>query len=184
LPSSFSHAIGGLALGSPLLRSRVPRRYWWLAAACATVPDLDYLWSYRGTLGPEHWLAHRGLTHSLIFALVLGALIARVGFDRAAASPSRWTLWGALTLATASHGFLDSLSSYGAGVAFFLPITSRRFFFPWRPIDAGPGLHDHGMLGGLSETIGRELLWIWLPALVLLTLTARWRGARARRPDN
>jgi len=176
VPSSFSHAIGGLALGTPLLRGPVPRRYWWLAALCATIPDLDYLWS-RG-FPHDHWLAHRGLTHSLLFAVVFAGLIAWAGFRPGTLSPSYWTRWGALALATASHGLLDSLSTYGAGPAFFLPLTTRRYFFPWRPISAGPGPHHHGIWGGLLETIGNEILWIWLPALLLLYLTSRRRAAQ------
>lgn len=177
MPSSFSHAVAGIAIGSPLFSVKVPRRYWIFAALCATIPDLDYLWSYGG-LPPEHWLAHRGLTHSLIFAAFLAGLVALAVLSREGASPSRRSLWAGLALATATHGLLDSLSTYGAGVAFFLPLTARRYFSPWRPISAGPGPHDHGVLAGLLETIGNELLWIWVPALLLLAVTSRRRWAR------
>src|SRR4026207_192402 len=147
MPSSFSHALAGIAIGSPLFSVKVPRRYWIFAALCATIPDLDYLWSYRG-LPPEHWLAHRGLTHSLIFAAFLAGLVALAVLSREGASPSRRSLWAGLALATATHGLLDSLSTYGAGVAFFLPLTARRYFSPWPPISAGPGPADAGGLAG------------------------------------
>lgn len=46
-----------------------------------------------------------------------------------------------ISLATASHGFFDGFSTYGAGVAFFLPFTTRRFVFPWRPLSPGSAAH-------------------------------------------
>jgi len=104
----------------------------------------------------------------------------RAAFGRSAFGGSRLAIWGGLTLATASHGLLDAMSTYGPGVPFLLPFSTRRFFLPWRPISAGLGPHDHGLLGGLLETIGSELVWIWIPAVLLLWVTARLRKRRAR----
>jgi inner membrane protein len=103
---------------------------------CAAIPDVDWLWSFHG-LPYDHWLAHRGLTHSLLFAAGLATRVSWVILRPVAHPNSLWHLWAGLALATASHGFFDAMSTYGAGVGFFVPVSSRRFFFPCRPISGG-----------------------------------------------
>ncbi len=38
----------------------------------------------------------------------------------------------------ASHGLLDAMTDGGKGVALLWPLTTKRFFFAWRPIPVAP----------------------------------------------
>jgi len=173
VPSSFSHIVAGIALGTPVLPQPISRRYWACAGFCAAIVDIDWLWSFRGR-PYEHWLEHRGLTHSLLFAAALAAVVAWLILHPVAPQGTLGRLWGGLTLATASHGFFDAMSTYGAGVAFLLPFSTRRFFFPWRPI-SGNTSFGVGLAQKLLVVFGREVLWVWLPSLLVAFVVWRLR---------
>ena len=87
-----------------------------------------------------------------------------------------WRLVLFFFLATASHGLLDALTDGGLGVAFFSPFDTRRYFLPWRPVEVSPiGLGFFGPQG--LRVIRSEMVWIWLPSLVLVV--GAWALRRA-----
>ena len=95
-----------------------------------------------------------------------------------------------LHLAAASHGVLDALTNGGRGVAFFAPFSARRWHFDIRPIEVSPiGVREFFFTGRGLEVIANELLWLWVPSLVLLAIVfglRRLSGPRtpaARVPD-
>jgi inner membrane protein len=71
------------------------------------------------------------------------------------------------------------MSTYGAGIAFFLPVTAHRYFLPWRPISGATGGYQTSLTLKVALIFGRELLWIWVPSILLIILL-RWRRGRAR----
>jgi inner membrane protein len=88
-------------------------------------------------------------------------------------------LWLALALATASHGVLDALSTIGHGVAFWAPFTWTHYEFAWQPLgEIGPGPRGPERIFAM---VGNELLWVGLPALIVMAIArlAR-RGSRER----
>jgi inner membrane protein len=173
MPSVFSHAVAGAALGTAFRRPSPPARFWLAGAACAAAPDLDVLG--RGLGIPwGHMLGHRGITHSFAFAAVLAAIVAWTGV----AGPGRRAiLWLFLFVATASHGVLDAMTDGGSGVALLAPFDSTRYFLPWRPIPVSPmGFRFFSAYG--LEVFEHELVLIWLPAAMLVGLG--W-AARAQR---
>src|SRR5687768_6621299 len=86
MPSIFAHAVAGAALGSAFAPPHARRRLWIAAAICAALPDIDALGRPFGNLEYESFFGgHRGFTHSVAFAVLLGALVAW-GFFR----ESRW----------------------------------------------------------------------------------------------
>jgi inner membrane protein len=175
VPSVFSHAAAALGLATVARRPGPPPRLWIAVAACAMAPDLDAI----GVPFGVPWgsmLGHRGFTHSLPFAVVLGVVVAATAFRG-----PRWRRQGGqialiLVIATASHGFLDAMTSGGSGVAFFAPFDATRYFLPWRPIPVSPfALRFFSARG--ARVFEAELLLIWLPsaALALGATAARWR---------
>jgi membrane-bound metal-dependent hydrolase YbcI (DUF457 family) len=60
-----------------------------------------------------------------------------------------------LVVATASHGLLDTLTTYGEGVALLAPFSKERFTALWHPLDAL-----------------NEIEWVWLPALVVFGVSS------------
>jgi inner membrane protein len=176
MASAFTHAFFAAAMGRAYATRRVPARFWALAAACAVLPDADVL-GYDYGVAYESMLGHRGITHSLAFALLLGCAVAALFFREA---PNRVALAIFFTLTTASHGALDALTNGGLGVAFFAPFSAERYFFPFRPVEVSP-IHIGEFFSGWGlQVIRSELLWVWLPATLLLAPVLMLRRLRAR----
>lgn len=148
-----------------------------IAAICAAgLPDADAL--MMDIIPYHHPLGHRGLTHSLFFAALIGVAIAWV-FVRSEwqGQQSFWVLAAFFTAVTASHGFFDAMTNGGLGVAFFAPFDNTRYFFPWRPIPVSP-LSVGGLLSSRGQRVmGWELALFW-PFAVAAALWNRhtiWR---------
>ena len=168
MASIFAHAAAAAALGSV---ARPTRAVVWTCAALSVVPDLDVL-AFALGIPYAHPLGHRGLTHALAFAAVLGPAVAFTAFRRDSA---RRRLAVLFALATASHGLLDAMTTGGLGVGFGIPFTAERFFFPFRPIAVSPiGIEPFLGARGLA-VLASELVWVGLPAAALAL------GAWARR---
>ncbi|HMH49841.1 MAG TPA: metal-dependent hydrolase [Candidatus Acidoferrum sp.] len=179
MASAFSHAIAAAAIGSAFYRRRLPARFWVLGAACSIVPDADVIGVVLG-VPFRSVLGHRGLTHSLVFAAVLAAVVVLVFFARMHAEVSPARLWLYFFLATASHGVLDALTNGGPGIAFFAPFDNDRYFLPWRPVVVSPiGIRPFFSEWGL-RVIESELAWIWLPSLICAGLVVVVRRRRDR----
>jgi inner membrane protein len=178
LATIFSHSIAALAVGKVLPLERKGVMFWILTAICAALPDLDVIGfgfgiRYRDLLG------HRGLTHSLVFALILGCLVALIAFrDVKIFSSGWWKLSTYFFVVIASHGVLDAMTNGGLGVAFFAPFSNERYFFPWRPIEVSPiGLEPFLTSRGWQVMVS-EIIWIWIPSALLVTLTEVYRRVR------
>ncbi|MBM4384314.1 MAG: metal-dependent hydrolase [Deltaproteobacteria bacterium] len=179
MPTVVGHALFASALGAGF---RARPALIACAAFCAVAPDFDVL-AFRFGIPYEAPLGHRGFSHSLLFAALLGlaATLLLRAFLRGAARPGFAPTFALLTLAAASHGFFDALTDGGLGVAFFSPFDHTRYFLPWRPIAVSPlGIarffSDRG-----AAVIASEAAWIGAPSL-LLWLALRWRAARPAQP--
>jgi len=128
----------------------------------------------RGTM-----LAHRGITHSLLFAALLALAVVWLGLREIESFSKRW--WKLLLyffIVTASHGLLDALTNCGSGVAFFAPFDATRYLFLWRPIEISPiGLRVFSQRG--LEVFWQEFLWVWIPLSVLVAAVLLYRRLRA-----
>jgi len=112
-------------------------------SALSLLPDLDVL-AFRFGIPYAHPFGHRGASHSLMFALLVGALIG--GTVRARGGRALCTTGFAIAV-LASHGLLDTLTDGGLGCALLWPFSHTRFFAPVTPIPVAP--------------IGRGLLSWW-----------------------
>src|SRR5574337_70574 len=179
MASTFSHPVAALAIGAVFTKEQLPRRYWLVGAACTLLPDIDVLGKLVGIRYGD-MLGHRGLTHSLTFAITLAVL---VGLRISARHPSisKSCLICYLFFCTASHGLLDALTDEGLGVAFFAPFSSRRYFFPWRPLPVSPIGHIGVFTPHGAALLLREFQWIWLPSLGTALIAQVIRQTMARR---
>lgn len=176
MASVFTHAFFAAALGGAWATRR-PARFWVPAAVCAVLPDADVI-AFAFGIPYGSMFGHRGITHSLAFALLLGSGVAYAFFR---GEPDRRAYAVFFALATASHGLLDALTNGGLGVAFFAPFSGERFFFPFRPVQVSP-IGAGAFFGewGL-RVIESELLWVWLPAsLVVGVILLARLAVRAR----
>jgi inner membrane protein len=161
MPTIISHAAVPLALGVGVGGKRIPRPLLFAAMTAAMLPDADVILFRFGATYDSVW-AHRGFSHSLGFAIVLG-LIAAAFFRRSVPALAAFAF---VAFAAASHGLLDMLTNGGHGVAYLWPATARRYFFDWRPIQVSP-LAASRFMTRAARIAGTELLWIWVPAIVV-----------------
>lgn len=166
MPTILSH----LAVPISVAVALGPRRVSWgmLAAGmvAAVLPDADSVAFKLGIPYGGMW-GHRGFTHTLGFALVVGLL----GWWAA----SRWRIprgygYAWIALCVFSHPVLDTLTNGGLAIALYWPLTDTRFFSPWRPVVVSPvDFRQFVDTGGLSLRGSRvllsELMFIWLPLL-------------------
>jgi inner membrane protein len=128
MPLPVAHSLIGASVGAAI--ERRSEAFWQillLSALLGVCPDFDYVLNWL-RIGRGGW--HHGFTHSLVFALLVGAL---------AALMSRWrSVQGfvAFSAATASHTLIDYLMTESRGVALWWPFTDRRYKFRGpNPID-------------------------------------------------
>lgn len=187
MATAFTHAFVAVAFGKAAYPRGAGWKFWTMAILCSAGPDLDVGLHHYGVEFGSAW-GHRGMTHSVFFALVLAVVLVSWFFRREARwFGKRW--WGLVTfftLLTASHGFLDAFTVGGGGIAFFAPFDDTRYFMNWQMIEVAPlGLKymftEYGAAVMLSE-----LLWIWLPTAVITTPIIVWRvcgGGRWQRSE-
>lgn len=115
----------GAAVGEALLGKKIGRRAMFLGALAQSIPDIDFISAlWNDTAG--NLLAHRGFTHSLLFALLATIAFAllsehfhrqhRVGYQK-------WILFFGLQISI--HLFIDFFNSYGMGL--LEPFDHTRF---------------------------------------------------------
>jgi inner membrane protein len=168
-----------LAIGVAFHGPGAPRRVLALGAVYAVLPDVDAIGYWLGVPYQSVW-GHRGITHSLAFALLLAVGTVGLGFGRHEPGVSRLRLGLFLFFVTASHGLLDACTNGGLGVAFFAPFDNSRYFFPVRPIEVSP-IGIRRFFTARGWVIARsELLWIWLPCAALAGSAALVRRMRPR----
>jgi inner membrane protein len=176
MPTVFTHAfVAAAAARAYAGREPRPARFYLLAALCAVLPDADVAAFFFGVPYGDMF-GHRGLTHSLAFALAVGLAVVWLCFRE---SPNRTSLVLFFFAATASHPLLDMLTDGGLGVALLAPFDNRRFFFPFRPVEVSP--IGPGFFGPRGLTVvASELLWVWLPATLVALAAVLLRRGRAR----
>jgi inner membrane protein len=164
-------SLGHLAVGvaaARVYRHDVSERRAPLAAmlfwsALSFLPDADVVGFSVGINYADEW-GHRGASHSLVFAIVVGAAIGALAplFKRPV-----WRTAVTAMLVVASHPLLDTLTNGGLGCALFWPFDDTRYFAPWTPIPVSPiGLRffsSYGMLVALVELVlFAPLFWFGL----------------------
>ena len=160
-----------LALAA-IMGGRVSSRMLLFGVLCAVLPDADVI-GFRFGISYADAFGHRGFSHSLAFALLMGC----VGFGTAPLLLRGSRLMGFFIgfLAVSSHILLDAMTNGGLGVAAFWPFDQTRNFCGWRPIRVSPFslkalLSERGLAVMLSE-----LRWIWAPCLAVIAAALFFR---------
>lgn len=174
MPSILSHPAVPLALGLALGPQVIPRRLLLAGVVAAILPDLDVL-AFRLGLPYAHDLGHRGASHSLAVAALLG-LVALALAPLLHASRRAAGLF--VAAAAASHGLLDMLTNGGMGVAWAWPFSNERDFFPLQVIEASPLSLRRFFSPAGAAVLGSELLWVWLPSACLGLIVLLGRRVR------
>jgi inner membrane protein len=180
MPTVFTHAFVGGALAKLAPEGVSRTRLALVAGAIAVLPDLDVIAFLLGISYGDP-LGHRGASHSLMVAGLLALISARICFPRVGWwTWSGWQLVGILALAAGSHGVLDAFTDGGLGVGFFVPFSSVRYFFPWRPLAVSPIGFESFFTKTSIPVVIDEFVWVWLPILVSLVVVKFGRPQRRR----
>jgi len=134
------HSLVGLTICAPLQKTSLGQAmpiYWWLAllVLASNLPDLDVLMLHWFPY--SHPLSHRGLSHSLFFALFAALCFTIFCYLAVIVHGNIRTLilvWLIFAAVMSSHGLLDALTDGGLGIGIFSPFNLRRYFFPIRPL--------------------------------------------------
>jgi inner membrane protein len=178
MASAFSHAFIAIALGKAYSPQPMPWRFWGLSVLCSVLPDADVLGLALG-IHYGAMLGHRGLSHSLGFAAVVGFSVAWFACRDFAQHPkTRWALGLYFAAVTASHGLLDAITNGGLGIAFFAPFDTTRYFLPWRPVRVSPISVTAFFSSRGLRILQSEIVHIWLPAGLLCGLIYLLRRPR------
>ncbi|HET7708587.1 MAG TPA: metal-dependent hydrolase [Sphingomicrobium sp.] len=161
MPTILTHAALPLVAAWGL---RLPRRLALAGALLAVAPDVDVI---GRAFDVPHFdlLGHRGVSHSLLAALIL-ALLAwpLIGRGR----PFRSVLF--LFAAAASHGLADMATHGSKGIMLWWPLSQARYEWRLQPIEASGILARSVTDGSLPGLLLAEFLWLVLPALLLVAL--------------
>jgi inner membrane protein len=134
------------------------------------LPDLDVITFRFGITYGNFW-GHRGIFHSLFFAVLLGILISTVLFREKGEFSKSWLFYSCyFSAVTATHGILDAFTNGGLGIALLSPFNNERYFFWATPILVSP----LSLKAFLSErgirVLKNEFVWVWLPAIVIAAI--------------
>jgi inner membrane protein len=173
----LTHAALGATIGHAGFHRQLGARAVACGAVMAMVPDLDLL--YGAVQGPfDRLVSHRGLTHSLMFAPVVGTIAGwaywrwneqrQQGLGQVTAGP---LLWIALFIfALLSHPLLDWCTTYGTQL--LMPFSRDRFALNAIAIvdPAYSLMLVAGLVGGRLARDGLRAGWYSGAALILTTL--------------
>ncbi len=171
MPTVMTHSLFAIAMAQLFKHNELPRRFWLLAIACSLLPDLDVIGFRFGIAYADPW-GHRGLSHSLSFALMTSLVVVLFFFWQERFRSLRIRLILFYFLVTASHGLFDALTNGGLGIAFFAPFDNGRYFLPFQPIEVSPiGLRNFLTSRGLDVLLS-ELYWLMLPSIIFMLLVS------------
>jgi inner membrane protein len=172
MPTIIAHAAVPIANVAAIGRGRVGARLTVAGVVAAMLPDADVL-AFGFGIPYASDIGHRGVTHSLLFAVFAGLAAGAVSKQL---NSSRSTAFIFVAIACASHGLLDMFTNGGLGIAYFWSLISERFFFKIRPVEVSPiGIRRFFSAEGVT-VIASETVWIWIPATIL-AMTGTLSGA-------
>lgn len=180
MPTIISHTAVPLLIGAALGRKTISRRLLIAGTVVAMLPDLDVL-AFKIGIAYADPFGHRGAMHSLAFACLVALFAALLHRQLRSSRSGAFAFTG---LAAASHPLLDACTNGGLGVELLWPVSTHRFFLPWRPIEVSP-IGAHFFSAHAWDVLGSELRWVWLPSAVvgLLILVARHGMERGTTPE-
>jgi len=177
MPTIFTHAVVPLAVGIACGARRLPPKLIAAGMLAAMLPDADVV-AFKLGIAYADDFGHRGASHSLFFAAIVGAIGAMTHryFGVRAWLAAAW-----LFACAASHPLLDALTNGGLGVALWWPWSDARLFAPWRPIAVSPIGNGFFSARGVA-VMASELRWVWLPCAALAAVGLALRRAVSSRP--
>ncbi|AHG20104.1 membrane protein [Chania multitudinisentens RB-25] len=178
MPTIITHAAVPLCLGLGLGQKIIPPRLLFAGMVLSMLPDADVL-AFKFGVAYGDAFGHRGFTHSLFFAVLMPTL-ALLLCHWFKTRPLK--TWFFLFISLLSHSLLDSITTGGKGVGWLWPWSDERFFAPWQVIRVAPFNLAKYLTPSGHAVIVSELLWVWLPGIIVLALLIILRKGLEHRP--
>ncbi|MET0462496.1 MAG: metal-dependent hydrolase, partial [Chitinophagaceae bacterium] len=124
---SLTHIVLGACIGEAVAGKQLGKKAMLIGAIAQSIPDIDFVAAFFLS-DTKDIVAHRGITHSILFVVAVSFLLARLSariFSNRMMSPNRWLLLFGINMFV--HIFIDSFNAYGTG--WFEPFSSARFSF-------------------------------------------------------
>jgi inner membrane protein len=139
----FSHSIAALAFGKVFPWEGKRTTFWILTAVCAALPDIDVI-GFRFGVHYSDMLGHRGLTHSLAFAFIVGCLVALIVFhDVKIFSTDWWKIAIYFFIVTASTACLMRLQTADLASPSLRLLAMNGISFPGVRLKFHPSVWGH-----------------------------------------
>ena len=124
---SLTHIAVGAVIGELYAGKRLGKKALLFGAAFQSIPDIDFLAAFF--LEPTtNLLVHRGFTHSILFGLIIAALLSYFLSRWDKTSELNWKQWSLfIGIEILIHLFLDACNAYGVG--WFEPFSHYRISF-------------------------------------------------------
>jgi inner membrane protein len=168
MPSIFGHTFAAMAIGGSYPKKIFSWKFFILGIICATLPDIDVI-TFKLGIPYGNVLGHRGLTHSLLFAFLLGVSVTFLFYRKSILSLKGLLYISFFSICAISHDLLDAMTNGGLGVGFFIPWDETRYFLPWRVIQVSPiGIRNFSEKA--VHILTNEMLWIGIPCIVYVLL--------------
>lgn len=181
MASAFGHAAAALALSQAGIVKKPDWRLVLAGVALSVFPDSDSLGFVIGIAYKSFW-GHRGFSHSILFSVLIAFAVQQLLFNnRNRSNGERLRIFVFFFTSSISHAILDAMTTGGLGVAFFSPFDDTRYFFPFRPIKVSPINIPAFFQGKGFAVIKSELVWIGIPAAVIILLSWGMRKLEIRR---
>ncbi|HMF70690.1 MAG TPA: metal-dependent hydrolase [Flavitalea sp.] len=124
---SLTHIALGSCIGEVMLGKKLGRKAIFWGIIGASLPDIDALEGFFLTI-PQDLIAHRGITHSFLFALLVSWALAFLCIKLYKKRDVEfWKFYLFFLLQILLHDLLDSCNAYGTGL--LEPFSSERFSF-------------------------------------------------------
>jgi inner membrane protein len=124
---TLTHIVLGACIGEAMLGKKLGKKAMLLGAIAQSIPDIDFIAGFFVST-THNLLAHRGFTHSIMFAAIFAPLIS---YSLQKWKPSykitlkEWLIFW--TVQAFIHIFIDAFNNYGVG--WFEPFSHYRFSF-------------------------------------------------------
>ncbi|MCL1961177.1 MAG: metal-dependent hydrolase [Desulfovibrionaceae bacterium] len=177
MPTILTHVAVPVSAAVALGWRRIPGPALLAGMLAAIAPDLDGI-AFKLGIASGGMTGHRGFTHTLLFALLLGL----AGYALAPRwRMRRWAGYAWIALCTLSHPLLDMMTNGGAGIALLWPLDSAHRFFSWRPIEVSPVSLKRLMSPRGAQVLRSEALTVWAPLMSAALLAWAARHGLTRR---
>ncbi len=124
---TLTHIALGACVGEVMLGKKLGKKALLIGAIANSIPDLDFVTAFWMSID-RSLLAHRGFTHSFLFALLMAVMLAylfRRWFKKSGISLRTWFFFFLIELLL--HLFIDAFNNYGTG--WLEPFSHARISF-------------------------------------------------------